>query len=327
MKVLVTGGTGFLGEHLLAALQQGGGDEVLALCRKDSARMRELGARVVIGDVSDAQTLAAAMVGVEGVYHLAGMVSRRAEDGQRMMRLHVDGTRAVMEAARAANVKRVVVASSSGTVAVSEEAEPIADESFPYATKLVGNWPYYLSKIYQEKLAFELGAKLGIEVVVVNPSLLLGPGDARQSSTGDVARFLRREIPAVPTGGVNFVDVRDAAAATVAAMQKGRAGERYLLGGPNWTCAEFFGRLERSSKVRAPMLKLPKRVSLAGASLLERLYEKAGRRESPVDRISVEMGFAYWYCDSSKAQRELGFTSRDPAETLDDTIRYLRRAG
>jgi len=140
-----------------------------------------------------------------------------------------------------------------------------------------------------------------------------------------VARFLRREIPVVPPGGVNFVDVRDAAWATVAAMQHGRAGERYLLGGPNWTMAEFFGRLERASKVRAPWVRVPRRVAEAGASLLAHLYKAGGRGESPVDRISVEMGQVFWYCDSSKAMRELNFQSRDPAETLDDTIRFLRR--
>lgn len=329
MRVLITGATGFLGEHLVEALVEAGDVEVRALVRRPTKRLRELGVEMVTGDLEAHETLGAAMAGCEGIYHLAGLVSRRPEDGQKMMRLHVDGTRHLLQAAVAAGVRRVVLASSSGTVAVSEEPEPIPDETWPYATRLVGGWPYYLSKIYQEKLAFEHGQghghKAGIEVVAVNPSLLLGPGDYRMSSTGDVARFLRREIPAVPSGGVNFVDVRDAARATAVAMRKGRAGERYLLGGPNWSCAEFFGRLERASKVRGPWLRVPRRVSRAGAVVLEELYKKAGRGEPPVDRISVEMGEVYWYCDSSKAERELGFTMRDPAETLDDTIRFLRR--
>jgi dihydroflavonol-4-reductase len=138
-----------------------------------------------------------------------------------------------------------------GTIAVSKEPL-LLDERAPYPTEIVSGWPSYLSKIYQEKLALDVAATLGLELMVVNPSLLLGPRDERNSSTGDVRRFLRREIPVVPEGGISFVDARDAATATVAALTRGRAGERYLLSGPNWTCADYFGRLERASKVRAP---------------------------------------------------------------------------
>src|SRR5262249_43835745 len=137
--------------------------------------------------------------------------------------------------------------------------EPILDESAPYPVDLCGRWPYYLSKIYQEKLALDLAPKLGLELVVINPSLLLGPGDRRGSSTGDVRKFLCRELPAVPAGGLSLVDVRDAAAAAVAAMAKGRPGARYLLGGPNWTFREFLGRLSRLSRVEGPLLRLPSR--------------------------------------------------------------------
>jgi len=311
---LVTGGTGFLGVHLVRQLVARG-EKVRVLAR--GAGVPE-GAEKVAGDVvQDLETpLAKAMEGCERIYHLAGFVSRDPDDGQRMMRVHIDGTRRVLDAAQG---RRVVVASTSGTVAVSREPEPIADESWPYATEIVGNWPYYLSKIDQEKLALTYD-----NVVVVNPSLLLGPGDERQSSTGDVKKFLRKEIPIVPPGGVNFVDARDAAAATIAAMERGRPGERYLLGGPNWTLAEFFGRLERASKVRGPRIKLPDKIALGATSLLEHAY-KALHKQAPVDRISVEMSQVYWYCDSSKAARELGFTARDPGETLDDTIRDLRQ--
>jgi dihydroflavonol-4-reductase len=239
------------------------------------------------------------------------------------MRLHVDGTRRLLERAAAAGVRRVVVASTSGTVAVSRDAA-VLDEGAGYATETVAGWPYYASKIYQEKLAFDLGAKLGIEVVCVNPSLLLGPGDRRLSSTGDVLRFLRGQIPVVPDGGINFVDARDAAAATLAALDRGVAGERYLLGGPNWTVKEFFGRMSRIAKVPAPRLRLPASLSRVGASLLEHVYRARGK-EPPVDRISVEMSEHFWYVDSSKAERVLGFQARDPALTLADTIKYLRQ--
>ena len=123
---------------------------------------------------------------------------------------------------------------------------------------------------------------------------------------------------------MNFVDARDAAAAFVSAMDKGRPGERYLLGGPNWTVETFFGRLARLSKVPAPRLKIPASWERAAASLLQGIADWRGVEPS-VDRVSVEMGQHYWYCDSGKAERELGFAARDPQETLLDTIRYLKR--
>jgi dihydroflavonol-4-reductase len=323
--VLVTGGTGFLGrwvvEELLAA-----GHRVRVLARGKSPSLEALGAEIVVGDVArdleGTQPLSRAFDGVSALFHLAGFVSRDPDDGQRMMRVHIDGTRRALEAAKAAGVRRVVLASTSGTIAVSREAV-VLDERAPYPTEIVGGWPYYLSKIYQEKLALDLGATLGLDIVIINPTLLLGPGDDRNSSTGDVRRFLKREIPVVPDGGVSFVDARDAARATVAALELGRAGERYLLGGPNWTVKEYFGRLERASKVRAPKLKLPNALQRRAASLLEHAY-KALDKEPPVERISVEMAQVYWWCDSGKAERELGFVARDPSETLDDTIRDLR---
>jgi dihydroflavonol-4-reductase len=328
--VLVTGGTGFLGEHVVAELLRHG-HTVRAMARTGSPVLEELGAEVIRGDVvGDREILAGAVAGTGAVFHLAGVVSRDPDEGQRMMRTHVDGTRAVLEAMAAARVPRMILASTSGTVAVSDRDE-VLDETAGYAEEIVAAWPYYVSKIYQERLAFQLGRDLGIDVVAVNPSLLLGPGDRRLSSTGDVRRFLQRRhsifLATVPRGGINFVDVRDAAAATVAALERGRPGERYLLGGPNWTMEEFFGRLSRAANVRGPWLKLPSALdglSRRAASAVEHAYRARGK-EPPIDRISVEMSEHYWWFDSAKAERELGFEARDPGLTLHDTIDYLRR--
>jgi dihydroflavonol-4-reductase len=318
----VTGATGFLGEHLCAELVARG-RPVRALARTRSDYLADLGCTVFRGDVLSAVDLDQAVAGCSAVLHLAGMVSRDFDDASRMMRLHVEGTRAVLDAMARHGVRRMVLASTSGTLAVSADAEVLDETSGP-TDELVAGWPYYASKIYQERLAFDLGAKHGIEVIAVNPSLLLGPGDRRLSSTGDVLRFLRGHIPVVPTGGVNFVDVRDVAAATATALECGRAGERYLLGGPNWTVAEFFGRLARVAKVSAPRLKLPPAVARWGASTIEQVYRWRGK-ESPVDRLSVEMSQHYWWFNSAKAERELRFEARDPALTLHDTVKYLRQ--
>jgi dihydroflavonol-4-reductase len=328
MTVLVTGGTGFLGEHLVRRLIEGGA-AVRVLARRATPELQGLGVTLVRGDLREGGGLSEALAGCDAVYHLAGLVSRDPDKGQEMMRLHVDGTRRLLEACQAAGVRRVLLCSTSGTIAVSKTPEPVPDETFPYALDLCAGWPYYLSKIYQEKLALELAAKLGLELVVVNPSLLLGPGDRRGSSTGDVRKFLCGEIPFIPPGGLSFVDVRDVAAACVTAMERAAPGASYLLGGPNWTFAEFFGRLSRAAKVEVPALRLPARWNRPVARLAGWL-EGAARHlghDPGVDRISVEMSQHFWYCDSGRARRELGFEPRDPAETLDDTIRDLRGRG
>jgi dihydroflavonol-4-reductase len=322
VSVLVTGATGFLGEHLCRVLVEQG-RVVRGLARSRSGVLAELGVEHVRGDVLDGPELDRALEGMDAVFHLAGAVSRDPDDAQRMMRLHVDGTRRVLDRMAAAGIPRMILASTSGTIGVSKDEE-ILDETAPYAEQIVAGWPYYASKIYQERLAFEHGTRLGIEVVAVNPSLLLGPGDRRLSSTGDVRKFIKRKVPVVPDGGISFVDARDAAAATASALNNGRAGERYLLGGPNWTMKEFFGRLGRVANVAPPRLKLPAKWNRWGASLVEELYRHRGK-EPPVDRISVEMSEHFWWIDSSKAERELGFAARDPQLTLVDTVAYLRQ--
>lgn len=184
-----------------------------------------------------------------------------------------------------------------------------------------------LQEIYQEKLALDLGPKLGLEIVVINPSLLLGPGDRRGSSTVDVRKLICGEVPIVPSGGLSFVDVRDVARTCLAAMQRGRNGGRYLLGGPNWTFREFFERLARVAKVQPPMLRVPARWNRALSKLtgvIEEAYRHRGH-DAPLDRVSVDMSQHFWYCDSSRARDELGFDPRDPTETLDDTVRDLRK--
>lgn len=327
--VLVTGGTGFLGEQVVRTLlgDHGGNGQprlrVRVMARAETPFLADLPVQLVRGDVTSADDCRRAVAGCDAVFHLAGLVSRDPDDGQRMMRIHVDGTRRLLEAAHQVGVRRVVLASTSGTIAVSRDPV-VHDEGSPYATEVVAGWPYYASKIFQEKAALELAAQLGLELVVVNPSLLLGPGDRRLSSTGDVLRFLRRQIPIVPPGGLNFVDVRDAAQATVAALERGQPGQRYLLGGPNWSFADFFGRLERVAKIAAPRLRMPSRLSRWGAVLVEQVYRARGS-EPPVDRISVEMSQHYWYLDAGKAGRELGFAARDPALTLVDTVKYLQK--
>src|ERR1043165_1940178 len=169
--VLVTGATGFLGEHLCRVLVEQG-HTVRGLARPRSLVLAERGVEHHRGDVLSGPELDRALEGMAAVFHLAGAVSRDPDDGQRMMRLHVDGTRRVMETMAPMGVRRLILASTSGALGGSKKEE-ILDETAPYAEEIVAGWPYYASKIYQERLAFEHGKRLGIEVVGGNPPPLL----------------------------------------------------------------------------------------------------------------------------------------------------------
>ncbi|TMA20652.1 MAG: NAD-dependent epimerase/dehydratase family protein [Deltaproteobacteria bacterium] len=312
MKLLVTGATGFLGSTLVPMLVEAGHD-VRVLARSP---VTIAGVEVVKGDVRDAAAVTRALEGREALYHLAGLVSRDPADARKMYELHVDGTRNLLKAA--AGLQRIVLASSSGTVGVSRTRR-VATEEDDYPIETVGRWPYYLSKIYEEKIALQSG----LPVVVLNPSLLLGPGDARMSSTQDVFRFLMGRIPVMPRGGISFVDARDAAQAFVAALTRGNVGERHLLGAANWDFTEFFARLGRIAHKPPPLLRMPSRLKVAAAHLAERIARERGR-EPDLPASDVEMGECWFFIDSTKSERLLGFRPRDPVETLADTVHYVR---
>ena len=321
MKLLVTGATGFLGSALVPLLLEAG-HEVRALARGSAPHTNGREYEIVRGDVRDADAVRRALAGREALYHLAGLVSRDPRDAHKMYELHVQGTRVLLSEAERAGVDRVVLASSSGTIGVSA-VRRVASEEDDYPIETVGRWPYYLSKIYEERIAID-AARRGLPVVILNPSLLLGPGDSRLSSTQDVYRFLLGRIPVMPRGGISFVDVRDAAQAFVTALHRGNVGERHLLGAVNWEFTEFFGRLSRVARMPAPPLRLPSPVKVAAAHLIEKWARGRGR-EPDLPAADVEMGEHWFFIDSSKAQRLLGFAARDPMETLSQTIAYVRK--
>jgi dihydroflavonol-4-reductase len=323
MKYLVTGASGFLGGHLILALAERGHD-VRAFARSTVRMASHHKITHIRGDILTGDALREATDGCDGVFHCAGRVSRDPNDATMLWETHVVGTRRVLDTARDAGVKRVVYASTSGTIAISEDSQSVANEDTPAPLRWIERFAYYRSKFHAEaEVATAL--KGGLDVVTVNPSLLLGPGDIHGSSTDDVKRFVDGRIPMIPAGGVAFVDARDAAEGMILAMEKGTSGRRYLLNASNCSLADFFGRLSRLSGTRVPMFKMTKGTDVArwGAKFLGRVAETLGA-EAPVDPVSAEMAQLFWYCDASRAERELGWTARDPVATLADTVKALR---
>jgi dihydroflavonol-4-reductase len=322
--VLVTGGTGFLGSHLVRDLVAAGGARIRVLSTSPPEWLSALDVETVSGSLLNPADVARAVDSASVICHLAGRVAHAPVDAREVYALHVDGTRLLCDAACAAGVGTMILASSSGTLAVAKSGDVVSDENRPSPLDVVLRWPYYASKVYQERVALERFSGPGRRLVILNPSLVLGPGDERLSSTKLVLDFLARTIPIVPPGGFSFVDVRDAARAFRAAIHRGRHGERYLLGAANWTFREFFDRLQRLTKTSGPRLPLPPSVAAPGARLVGALYRR-WKLAPPVEPAEVEMASHFWYVDATKAQRELGFSPRDPAETLHDTVTYVRR--
>ncbi|MGE3465912.1 MAG: NAD-dependent epimerase/dehydratase family protein, partial [Pyrinomonadaceae bacterium] len=279
-RILITGGTGFLGTHIVQNFIAAGEKNLKVMASSVPEWMKDAGIKAVEGSVTNRDDLAKACKNVSTIFHLAGKVSRDNDDAAEMNKIHLEGTRLLCEAATEAGIGTMVLASSSGTIAVSED-ETVVDETFPQPIDILTRWAYYASKYYQERSALENFNGDGQRLVILNPSLLLGPDDERLSSTKPVLDFLARKIPYCPGGGLNFVDVRDAAAAFVSALEKGAHQEKYLLGAENMTFQQFFGRLERLTGGSAPMLNVPKKLAMAGSSLISSVYKNWGK-ESPV---------------------------------------------
>jgi dihydroflavonol-4-reductase len=253
------------------------------------------------------------------------MVSRDPRDRDKLFQVHVEGTRNVCQAAMRNGVERIVIVSSSGTIAVSRNAV-IHDESAGFQHEVTRRWGYYASKIAAEEEVLALCRTQALPAVIVNPALLLGPGDERGSSTGDIVNLFEGQILTYPTGGMSFVDARDAAAGTLLAMDRGRVGECYLLGGVNWTFKRVIQETCRIAGRKPPLLTSPTWLARLSAPLLRAVMPAIGRKFT-LDDETIDMSGHFWYCDSTKAGRELGFHARDPLETLRDTVNDLRARG
>jgi len=323
MKLFVTGGTGFLGRAVVRALAASG-HEIATMIRRPGGPAPH-GARAVHVDLQDVKGLTKALKGIDAVIHLAGKVSRAPRDSAEMYTIHLDGTRKLLRAMNAAKVGKMVLASTSGTIAVSDESGPPMDEDHEPKFEIIGRWAYYASKRLQEKEVLAWHERGDGEAIILNPSLLLGPGDEKLSSCSDVLNILNGRVPAYTDGTMAFVDVRDCAPAFVAALDA-PCGQRYLLNGANMGVRQFIQRVSLAGDVAPPRFRLPHRWAINGARVMEALYDTIDR-VPPIDPVSVDMSGHNWACDARRAKKKLGFTARDPQVTLTDTIGDLAHRG
>jgi dihydroflavonol-4-reductase len=314
-KTLVTGGTGFLGSHLVKALAERG-DELRLLVRESSRLDAVSGIEfeTAPGDVMDQESLEGAMQGVRRVFHVAGIPSMRPGDRERVFDVNVSGTRHVLEAAERAGVERVVHTSSIAAIGPAERGGT-ADETQWFTGGRLGIT--YINSKHEAELEALRYAERGVPVVIANPTFVLGPDDPVGTSNRLVRRFLQRQIPTYVEGALNIVDVRDVAAGHLLVDEKGKVGDRYILGGRNFTLDRLFADLARISGVRPPPLRVPGQIALTGIEIASRVGIPI-----PTTGDEVRSGLEWWTYTSAKAERELGYSARPHEETLEDTVRW-----
>jgi len=314
---LVTGATGLVGSHVTRLLVERG-DRVRVTTRVGSMteQLAGLDVETVRCDILDRQAVRRAMRGVTRVFHVAGLTSLRAGEDS-LFRVNVGGTRIVLEEALRAESERVVYTSSVAAIGPAPRGAT-ADETQLFRAGRLG-LPYVSSKHEAESEALRIAAH-GLPLVIVNPAHVLGKGDVYHSSTEIVRRFLRRQIPAYVDGALNVVDAEDVARGHLLADERGRLGERYILGNRNFTLDRLFADLGRLSGVEPPAVKLPLPVALQLAATAQALPGK------PVATVGeVRAASLWWAFRSTKAKRELGWKPSHHEDTLVDTIEWYRR--
>ncbi len=312
MKVLVTGSTGFIGGALCRELV-GRGHEVHAFHRPSSALrlLEDLPVLHAIGDLTQVDTLLSAMEGIEVVFHAAAMLA--GDNPGRMYAVTVEGTRAVLEAARKAGVRRVVHTSSVAALGVPEsgplDRPGLLNESHTW-NYLPERWPYGYAK-YLAELEVQRAVAEGQDIVIVNPSIVYGAGDVYRQTSSLVVQVARHKLPALVEGGANFVHLQDVVDGHLAALEKGQCGERYILGGENLTLTKAVEKAAGVVGAHPPSIVLPGGVgrALAGpARLLRNILDL------PVEPEILYLAGKYFYYDTHKAQVELGLPTPRPVE-------------
>ncbi|MCW5828453.1 MAG: SDR family oxidoreductase [Deltaproteobacteria bacterium] len=326
MKILVTGATGFVGSHVARALLRLG-HEVTLFHRKsskldilegDEARMGH-----AIGDLGDAESCLAAARGQEAVFHVAGDVDQGDGDVERQYRINVQGTRNICEGALQHRIRRFVHTSSVSAIGYSPYGAE-CDETTPFNFGPLGLT--YMETKNQAEFVVQEYVRRGLNAVIVNPSTLYGPGDRKSLMAESVRAAAMGRMPAVPSGGMNWVYVDDVTSCHLLAFEKGRTGERYIAAGENMAFLEFARRIARLNGRRGPLATIPPVVSVAGARVI-RAASWLTRRPPPFSVPSARVSAERLYYSSRKAVSELGYRITPFDEGMKRTLAWMRHAG
>jgi dihydroflavonol-4-reductase len=332
MKAFVTGATGFLGSHVARALAvQGAELRLLVRPSSDLRNIADLNAERVVGDLRDPASIEKAISGCEVAFHVAADYRLWVRDPEQMYRSNVEGTRTLLEAARKAGVRRVVYTSSVATMGFGSNGHagrPLTDgsltneESPVSLVEMIG--PYKRSKFMAEQVAFE-AAKDGVDVVIVNPTTPVGERDVKPTPTGRIVLdFLKRKFPAYVETGLNLVDATECARGHILALEKGKRGERYILGGENLTLKQILDRLAAITGLKSPTVKLPYVFALATGVLDELVTGRLLGREPRATIDAVRMGRKLMFVTSAKAERELGWQTVPVDRALRRSVEWFR---
>jgi dihydroflavonol-4-reductase len=332
MLAFVTGATGFLGSHVARVLSEKGARlRLLVRPTSDLRNVDGLNADRVVGDLRDAGSIEKALSGCEVVFHVAADYRLWVRDPAEMYRSNVEGTRSLLEAARKQGVRRVVYTSSVATMGFHGTnghagGGKVADEQSPVGiADMIGH--YKRSKFMAERVAIE-AAKSGVDVVIVNPTTPIGERDIKPTPTGRiVVDFLKRKFPAYVETGLNLVDAGECARGHIQALEKGRSGERYILGGENLTLKQILDRLAAITGLPSPTVKLPYFFALAAGVVDETVTGRMLGREPRATIDAVRMGRKMMFVSSAKAERELGWRTVPVDAALRRSVEWFRGNG
>ena len=306
MKVFLTGATGFVGGHVARAYASAGADlRLLTRSTSNLAGLKGLAAETVVGDLRQPESLRVALSGCEVLVHVAADYRLWVPNPDEMYAANVEGTRALLRLARELGVAKVVYTSSVATMGFQADGT-IVDEATPVAlAAMIGH--YKRSKFLAEQEAVA-AARAGQHVMILNPTTPIGSGDAKPTPTGRIlVDFLNRNFPAYVDTGLNLVDVDEVARIHMAALDRGRPGERYILGGENLTLKQILDRLSAITGLPSPTMKVPHAVAMAFAFFDETVTGKLRGKEPRATVEAVRMGRKKMFASSAKAERELGF--------------------
>lgn len=325
MKALVTGATGFVGAAVARALAAAGWQvRVLVRAGSDRSNLQSLAVDVVEGDLADLKSLERALEGCAALFHVAADYRLGARHPEQLYRTNVDGTRNILSAARRARVARIVYTSSVATIGIPADGSP-GEECTPVAlSNMIGH--YKRSKFLAEAVARE-AAREGLPVVIVNPSTPVGPGDIKPTPTGQlVLDAAAGRMPAYVDTGLNIVHVDDVAAGHLLAFERGRPGERYILGGEDMTLQTILREIARLVGRKPPSIRLPYAAVLPVAYLAEAFARVTGC-SGRVTLEGVRMSRKRMFFSSAKAVAELGYGWRPPLQAFEDALRWFRERG